>query len=67
MKEHDREIKANFKDPVCGMEVSHISAIETHSYHRKIYYFCSKDCREAFVAEPDKYIRPHRQHGIKPG
>ncbi len=55
----------NFKDPVCGMEVSRTTAIEEFVYQGKPYYFCSGGCREAFEAEPDKYLRHHRQHGIK--
>ena len=56
----------SFKDPVCGMEVSRISAIDEFIYQGKTYYFCAGSCREAFEAEPEKYISHHRQHGIKP-
>lgn len=56
----------SFKDPVCGMEVSRITAVEECEYHGKTYYFCAKVCRESFEAEPEKYIHHHRQHGIKP-
>ena len=55
----------SFKDPVCGMEVSPITAIEECDYEGKTYYFCASACREAFEAEPGKYIRHHRQHGLK--
>ena len=55
-----------FKDPVCGMEVSRSTAIEEYSYQNKTYYFCARSCREAFEAEPGKYIRQHRQHGVRP-
>ncbi len=57
----------SFKDPVCGMEVSRMTAIEAFVYQGKTYYFCARTCREAFEAEPGKYIRHHRQHGVKPG
>jgi len=57
----------DFKDPVCGMEVSRLTAIEECVYQGKTYYFCARICREAFEAEPGKYIRHHRQHGVKPG
>jgi len=56
-----------FKDPVCGMEVSRTTAIEEYVYQGKTYYFCAGSCREAFEAEPEKYIRQHRQRGVKPG
>ena len=63
MKQQDDE--RSFKDPVCGMEVSHTTAIEECVYQGKPYYFCAATCREAFEAEPEKYILQHRQHGIK--
>ena len=56
----------SFKDPVCGMEVSRTTAIDVFVYQGKTYYFCARSCRSAFEAEPGKYIRQHRQHGIKP-
>ena len=63
MKHQDSE--RTFKDPVCGMELSRLSAIEEMDYEGKTYYFCSAGCREAFEAEPEKYLRHHRQHGVK--
>ncbi len=63
MKKQDNE--RNFKDPVCGMEVSRLTAIEEMEYQGKTYYFCSGGCREAFEAEPEKYLRQHRQHGMR--
>ena len=56
--------EASYKDPVCGMEVSRTTAIETMDYQGKTYYFCAGVCREAFEADPEKYIRNHRQHGV---
>jgi len=55
-----------YKDPVCGMEVSHLTAIGVSEYQGKTYYFCAGTCREAFEADPGKYIHHHRQHGMKP-
>lgn len=37
MKHHDNE-KA-FKDPVCGMEVSRLTAIDECDYQGKTYFF----------------------------
>ncbi len=54
-----------FKDPVCGMEVSRKTAIAEFIYQGKPYYFCANSCREAFEAEPEKYLTRHRQHGMK--
>ena len=56
----------SFKDPVCGMEVSRLTAMEELDYQGKTYYFCARSCREAFEAEPEKYIPHHRQHGVRP-
>ena len=56
----------SFKDPVCGMEVSRLTAMEELDYQGKTYYFCARSCREAFEAEPEKYLHHHRQHGVKP-
>ena len=64
MKQKSNE--PSFKDPVCGMEVSHTTAIEKYVSQGKTYHFCAGTCREAFEAEPEKYIRHHRQHGMKP-
>ncbi|GAV20634.1 copper-transporting P-type ATPase [Mariprofundus micogutta] len=55
----------NFNDPVCGMEVSRMSAIDELVYQGKTNYFCAGTCRQAFEKEPEKYLRHHRQHGIK--
>ncbi|MFZ1539781.1 MAG: YHS domain-containing protein [Chromatiaceae bacterium] len=63
MKNQDSE--KTFKDPVCGMEVSRLTAIDECAYQGKTYYFCSADCRAAFEVQPGKYIRHHRQHGLK--
>lgn len=54
------------KDPVCGMLVSRLTAVADAEYERKTYYFCARECRDAFLAEPDKYLHPHRQHGLRP-
>jgi len=61
MKRHDQE--HNFKDPVCGMEVSRTTAIAETTYQGKTYYFCASSCRDAFEAEPEKYLRRQRRQG----
>ncbi len=60
-----RHNERTFKDPVCGMEVSRMTAAEECVYQGKTYYFCAGTCREAFAADPEKYLRHHRQHGMK--
>lgn len=64
MKQQSNE--RNFKDPVCGMEVSRTTAAADFVYQGKTFYFCAAACRQAFEAEPDKHIKHHRQHGMKP-
>ncbi len=59
MKKHTNE-QLTVTDPVCGMELSHKTAIEDFKYQGKTYYFCASTCREKFEAEPERYIRPHR-------
>lgn len=42
-------------DPVCGMTIEESDAVGTSDYQGKTYYFCSKDCKEEFDANPDDY------------
>lgn len=51
-----KEMKDVFKDPVCGMEVSKLTAPATSEHKGKTYYFCAEICRDKFEKEPDKYI-----------
>ena len=45
-------------DPVCGMTVTQrLSDIAT-TIQGQTYYFCAEGCREAFVADPQKYLTP---------
>ena len=50
------------KDPVCGMTVDPHTAKHQHQHDGHPYYFCSAKCREKFIAEPAKYLKP----GLKP-
>lgn len=43
-------------DPVCGMEVTPITA-EAQSEHEGLtFYFCSETCKKAFDADPLRYL-----------
>lgn len=53
------------RDPVCGMRVCRSTAAAEFDFGGKTYYFCAGACRDAFAAEPSKYVRVHRQHGMK--
>ena len=59
-----RPDERSHKDPVCGMVVSRLTAVAEAEYRRKTYYFCAQLCRDAFLADPLRYLRPHRQHGM---
>lgn len=61
----DSSGQATFRDPVCGMEVSYRTAVEECRHGDKTYYFCSSGCREQFQAEPQHYLRSHRQRGSR--
>jgi P-type Cu+ transporter len=47
------------KDPVCGMTVTPGAAKGGSArFGGHQYWFCSPTCREKFVADPEKYVRP---------
>ena len=43
-------------DPVCGMSVNKSAAAGSSVYEGKTYYFCNAACKQAFDANPKKYI-----------
>ena len=45
------------KDPVCGMEVEAAKAAGASMHEGKTYYFCATACKEAFDANPSKYLK----------
>ena len=45
-----------FIDPVCLMKVTQDKKDFTFTYKMRTYYFCAKSCRNAFKANPDKYL-----------
>jgi xanthine dehydrogenase accessory factor len=43
-------------DPVCGMTVA-VTARSVHAeYAGRMWYFCGSGCRDAFAADPERYI-----------
>jgi uncharacterized protein len=44
-----------YTDPVCGMEIDRSDAVAESDYDGETYYFCSKECKRKFDAEPDRY------------
>ena len=49
------------EDPVCGMEINMETAPAKIEYEGQIYYFCSQDCKETFVKNPEEYIFPNEE------
>lgn len=47
-------------DPVCEMKVKKSEAAATYKYNDKTYYFCMEGCKEKFVKNPEKYIKPDK-------
>jgi P-type Cu+ transporter len=43
------------KDPVCGMDVNPDKAAATTHYMGKTIFFCSKECKQKFEANPAAY------------
>ena|SRR5690242_6412084 len=45
-------------DPVCGMKVAPGGNVPSAVYAGRLYYFCSARCREKFLADSAKYVKP---------
>jgi signal transduction histidine kinase len=43
-------------DPACGMEIEEKDAFGTSLYKEKIYYFCSKECKNNFDKDPEALL-----------
>ncbi len=43
-------------DPVCQMGMEQHPIADTMTYKEKLYGFCSPGCKEAFTAEPEKFL-----------
>ncbi len=49
--------KSTVKDPVCGMDIDPETAAATTEYEGQTYHFCSHDCHERFLADPESYLK----------
>ena len=47
----------NFIDPVCRMKVAKGSKVPSFVFESETYRFCADSCREAFMADPEKYLK----------
>ena len=45
------------KDPVCGMMVDVDKDAFQSNYQGTDYYFCASECKEAFDANPAKFLK----------
>ena len=49
---------ATATDPVCGIELKRADAAAAIDVHGQVYFFCSTACRDAFLADPERYATP---------
>jgi YHS domain-containing protein len=43
-------------DPVCGMEVTPVSAAAQSEYEGVTFYFCSEACKKEFDGDPLQFV-----------
>jgi Cu+-exporting ATPase len=43
-------------DPVCGMQLDPSQAAAQAVYDGVAYYFCSEECRDTFLEDPEQYV-----------
>ena len=46
------------RDPVCGMAVDRAAAKHKAEHGGRTFYFCCNGCREKFVSDPARYLKP---------
>ena len=44
------------RDHVCDMDVDERKAAATTEYAGDTYYFCSQECKNKFIEDPEKYV-----------
>jgi YHS domain-containing protein len=47
---------ATATDPVCGREIKRADAAAAIDHHGTLLFFCTLACRDAFRADPEKYL-----------
>jgi YHS domain-containing protein len=52
---HGKNVKKEAKDPVCGMDVE--ATDYKAEFDGKTYYFCSSECKSAFLKNPKMYVK----------
>jgi YHS domain-containing protein len=48
-----------FIDPVCYKQVNPETAQFSYEFNGKVFYFCSRSCRDKFDFEPARYADQH--------
>jgi Cu+-exporting ATPase len=43
-------------DPVCGMRIDAAKAAAKVDHGGKTYYFCSSECKESFLEDPEAFV-----------
>jgi Cu+-exporting ATPase len=44
-------------DPVCGMQIDPAKAAGTSEYKGQTIYFCCRECKAKFDANPGQYLK----------
>jgi P-type Cu+ transporter len=66
-EQSNEETVAKYRDPVCGMKVSNIDNAPSYEFKGNRYFFCSRNCRERFEADPEKYLNSQGDSGKTQG
>ena len=48
-------------DPVCGMRVDPLAGKPTAEHGGVDYHFCSADCHDKFLTDPERYLDPEKR------
>ena len=48
---------ATVTDPVCGMQLDSSQAEAQTVYDGVAYFFCSEECRQTFLEDPEAFVR----------
>lgn len=66
---HQEKVPGNnsdkVKDPVCGMSINLDKAAGKYEYKGSTWYFCSNNCLNKFIAEPEKYTNSQEKKDEK--
>lgn len=63
----ESRVPAEARDPVCGMALGPRTTAIQVEHRGKLYWFCSRECRDAFLLNPSRYTEPARPPGGSPG